>query len=66
MNASSKEEEEDEDVEIPNAGEGASSSSTQVQGVPKIKLPTKENPVSVAIYGQICLAARSYQSAICA
>ena len=29
------------------------------------RLPTKENPVGVAVYGQICLAARSYQSALC-
>ena len=30
------------------------------------RLPVKENPVGVAVYGQICLAAKSYQSAICA
>ena len=28
-------------------------------------LPTKDNPVNVAVYGQICLAAKSYQSALC-
>lgn len=28
-------------------------------------LPTKQNPVIVTIYGQICIAAKSYQSAIC-
>ncbi len=28
-------------------------------------LPTKQNPLMVAIYGQICIAAKSYQSAIC-
>ncbi|KAF8812960.1 TPR-like protein [Phlegmacium glaucopus] len=28
------------------------------------EIPTKENPVIVAIYGQICIAAKSYQSAI--
>ncbi|KAF8636092.1 hypothetical protein AX17_003797 [Amanita inopinata Kibby_2008] len=28
------------------------------------KIPTKHNPVIVAIYGQICIAAKSYQSAI--
>jgi general transcription factor 3C polypeptide 3 (transcription factor C subunit 4) len=27
--------------------------------------PTKNNPLTVAIYGQICAAAKSYQSAIC-
>jgi len=31
-------------------------------GVPAI--PTKDNPLSVAVYGQICAAAKSYQSAI--
>lgn len=29
------------------------------------EIPTKENPVIVTIYGQICIAAKSYQSAIC-
>ena len=28
--------------------------------------PTKNNPIIVAVYGQICIAAKSYQSAICA
>ena len=27
--------------------------------------PTKSNPINVAVYGQICIAAKSYQSAIC-
>lgn len=31
----------------------------------KASLPTKGNPVHVAVYGQICLAAKSYQSALC-
>jgi general transcription factor 3C polypeptide 3 (transcription factor C subunit 4) len=29
------------------------------------EIPTKNNPILVAIYGQICIAAKSYQSAIC-
>jgi general transcription factor 3C polypeptide 3 (transcription factor C subunit 4) len=29
------------------------------------EIPTKNNPIIVAIYGQICIAAKSYQSAIC-
>ena len=29
------------------------------------EIPIKENPVIVTIYGQICIAAKSYQSAIC-
>lgn len=28
-------------------------------------LPTKNNPIPVTLYGQLCLAAKSYQSAIC-
>lgn len=30
-----------------------------------LEIPTKHNPIIVAIYGQICIAAKSYQSAIC-
>ncbi|RPD58991.1 TPR-like protein [Lentinus tigrinus ALCF2SS1-7] len=44
---------EDEDVETPAVTE-----------LEKSKLPTKPNPVNVAVYGQILLAARSYQSAL--
>ncbi|KAG6897632.1 hypothetical protein C0992_012861 [Termitomyces sp. T32_za158] len=29
-----------------------------------LEIPTKHNPIIVAIYGQICIAAKSYQSAI--
>jgi general transcription factor 3C polypeptide 3 (transcription factor C subunit 4) len=32
---------------------------------PTVEIPTKDNPIIVAIYGQICIAAKSYQSAIC-
>jgi len=31
---------------------------------PGVRLPTKDNPISVALYGQLCLASRSYQSAL--
>jgi len=31
----------------------------------KLALPTRNNPLVVAIYGQMCVAAKSYQSAIC-
>ncbi len=41
----------------------AATNSADRSGVPA--LPTKENPVITAIYGQICVAAKSYQSAIC-
>ncbi|KAI1783533.1 TPR-like protein [Ganoderma leucocontextum] len=44
---------EDEDVE-----------SSAVAELEKSKLPTKPNPLNVAVYGQILLAARSYQSAL--
>jgi len=30
-----------------------------------LEIPTKHNPILVAIYGQVCIAAKSYQSAIC-
>lgn len=29
------------------------------------RILTKHNPVTIAVYGQICMAAKSYQSAIC-
>lgn len=45
---------EDEDVE-----------SSAVAELERSKLPTKPNPLNVAVYGQILLAARSYQSALC-
>ncbi|KZT05046.1 TPR-like protein [Laetiporus sulphureus 93-53] len=48
----------DEDDIDEVAGEGAPTA------VDKSGLPTKGNPVSIAVYGQICLAARSYQSAL--
>lgn len=34
-------------------------------GAGSVVIPTKNNPIVVAIYGQICIAAKSYQSAIC-
>ena len=45
---------EDEDVE-----------SSAVAELERSKLPTKPNPLNVAVYGQILLAAKSYQSALC-
>jgi general transcription factor 3C polypeptide 3 (transcription factor C subunit 4) len=33
--------------------------------LPAPSKPTKNNPIMVCIYGQLCVAARSYQSAIC-
>lgn len=47
----------DEEDEAPREGSVASSK--------KASLPTRTNPINVAVYGQICLAAKSYQSALC-
>ncbi|KAH6893966.1 hypothetical protein BKA70DRAFT_1160794 [Coprinopsis sp. MPI-PUGE-AT-0042] len=47
-------------AEIPAGAD--TSSATNVEGRPAI--PTKQNPVLVTIYGQICIAAKSYQSGI--
>ena len=44
----------DDDVEAPAVAE-----------LEKSKLPTKPNAVNLAVYGQILLAAKSYQSALC-
>ncbi|KAI0372638.1 TPR-like protein [Pilatotrama ljubarskyi] len=45
--------EEDDEVEAPAITE-----------LERAKLPTKPNPLNVAVYGQILLAAKSYQSAL--
>ncbi|KAJ3836438.1 hypothetical protein F5878DRAFT_259541 [Lentinula raphanica] len=42
------------------AGGGAGGTDT----TDRPALPTKDNPLTVAIYGQMCIAAKSYQSAI--
>ncbi len=52
---------EDDDVE----DEAGGNAETDNGKGPIPELPTKQNPVIVAIYGQICIAAKSYQSAIC-
>ncbi|KAK2462196.1 hypothetical protein APHAL10511_005784 [Amanita phalloides] len=41
---------------------GAGGDMPDIVGAPRI--PTQQNPMIVTIYGQICIAARSYQSAI--
>jgi general transcription factor 3C polypeptide 3 (transcription factor C subunit 4) len=44
------------------AGDGTGSNA----GVkPMFPLPTKQNPMITALYGQLCIAAKSYQSGIC-
>lgn len=45
----------DDEVDTPAA----------VAELERAKLPTKPNPLNVAVYGQILLAAKSYQSALC-
>ena len=40
--------------------------ASAVSELERSSLPTKPNPLNVAVYGQIMLSARSYQSAICA
>lgn len=60
--AAKTEEEEEEEETIPVTA-ASGSNGTEVPDKPK--LPTKENPIGVAVYGQICLAAKSYQSALC-
>ncbi len=61
---------EDEGIDAGHAGgetvgkEGQDTTGAQGEQ-PRPRLPTKENPVGVAVYGQICLAAKSYQSALC-
>ncbi|CAL1715852.1 unnamed protein product [Somion occarium] len=59
VGTSVKDEEEDLEAPAPEAG----SSNTHLSSG-QTKLPTKDNPILVAMYGQICLAARSYQSAL--
>lgn len=52
-----------EDDEDDGAGAEPAAETDSTSSRPR--LPTKENPVGVALYGQICLAAKSYQSALC-
>lgn len=47
------------DEEADDAGDADTSGDKR-----QPRLPTKNNPMPVAIYGQLCLAAKSYQSAI--
>lgn len=54
--------EEDDDADVLD---GANREESESGGGGAPGLPSKENPIGVAIYGQICLAAKSYQSAIC-
>ena len=58
--------EEDGDDGVPEQGGDQETRATATAGSLNLpEIPTKHNPVIVAIYGQICIAAKSYQSAIC-
>jgi general transcription factor 3C polypeptide 3 (transcription factor C subunit 4) len=61
-----QDQEEDEDNEDVTrvSEEAAATPPDNKTGLPP--LPTAYNPVIITIYGQICIAAKSYQSAICA
>ena len=56
---------EEDDMDVEAEGDRAHHASTSTISSDNFELPTKQNPVIVAIYGQICIAAKSYQSAIC-
>ncbi|KAI0339047.1 TPR-like protein [Trametopsis cervina] len=60
-----KVEEDDDDQDALEMGPSGSKEIGEAPGGgPKPRPPTKENPNGVALYGQICLAAKSYQSAL--
>lgn len=49
--------------DVDDAGDAADPTPTTDKK--RLWLPTKNNPFPVTLYGQLCLAAKSYQSAIC-
>jgi general transcription factor 3C polypeptide 3 (transcription factor C subunit 4) len=51
---------EDDDEVVANEGSLASSEKPNAPCI-----PTKYNPITVTVYGQMCSGAKSYQSAIC-
>lgn len=55
----------DDDLEPDDPQEESSAHPTIDKTTNLESLPTKGNPVNIAVYGQICLAAKSYQSALC-
>lgn len=63
-----EQEQDEEDNDDISRDVGTSSTGAPIpeakSGIPPI--PTTFNPVIITIYGQICIAAKSYQSAICA
>lgn len=63
--SSAKAEADEEDESDVDDAQEMSSHHTPEKSVGQESLPSKGNPVSIALYGQICLAAKSYQSALC-
>ncbi len=61
------EEEENDDVikDAEHAVTPALAANPEPGKVNSSSIPTTFNPVIITIYGQICIAAKSYQSAIC-
>ena len=55
----------DDDDEEEDGAAGQAETGKDPPHVTRPNLPTKHNPMGVAVYGQICLAAKSYQSALC-
>jgi general transcription factor 3C polypeptide 3 (transcription factor C subunit 4) len=60
-----EEEEEEEDGDRDENAVSISSEPSVSKTAATPCIPTKVNPLIVTIYGQICIAAKSYQSAIC-
>jgi len=65
--ATEQEQDEEDNGDISRGVEASLTGATAPEaksGIPPV--PTNFNPVIITIYGQICIAAKSYQSAICA
>ncbi|KAG0701633.1 hypothetical protein DFH29DRAFT_806009 [Suillus ampliporus] len=63
--ANEVEEEGDEEAEIPGPTEIPGPAESNATEKTAVRMPTKNNPIIVTLYGQMSLAAKSYQSAIC-
>ncbi|KAG1750557.1 uncharacterized protein EDB91DRAFT_1108147 [Suillus paluster] len=63
LKANEVEEEGDEEAEIAGPAESHTTESTTTEKT-AVQMPTKNNPIIVTLYGQMSLAAKSYQSAI--
>lgn len=65
LSSSKAEADDDDDFEQDDPQEESSTHATAEKSTNQSSVPTKGNPVNIAVYGQICLAAKSYQSALC-